>query len=160
MSTLRVRCRSHARLELNGSDTMNGVGGLAEHLARVSIVAALAERLAVVRADRDDRVVQVSVGGEVVEQHADHAVGVSDRVVVDVDVAGAEQRGIHVVDVLVDVHQVQVHEPAPSAVDAQELERRLDRAFVGARLGRGRVLFLVAAAGVRPDCGCWYTENP
>jgi hypothetical protein len=107
--------------------------------ARMSLEAALEEGLAVVRSDGDDRVVELAEFGEGLEQDPDRAVGPADRVVVDVRVGGAEERGLFVVDVLVEVHQVQVEEPAPLAVDAQELDGGFDQAFVGTLFAECRV---------------------
>ena len=132
------------------------LGDLGIHVARVSLDAALAERLAVIGRDDQQRVVEVAARVELAEQRVEHLVHVQDRVVVDVGVGGAELRGLGVVGVLVHVHQVQVEEPALVAVDAQELDRGLDDVHVGAavasRVGFSRRTSIGGAAAARAAC--------
>jgi len=60
------------------------------------------------------------------------AVDPANRVVIGVRVVDAEQRGVLRVGVLVDVHHVQVEEPALVAVGSQKLARGIDDVAVAA----------------------------
>ena len=113
-------------------DHQRRLGRLPVDLARVPLEAALAEGLPVVRDQDDERVVEVAEVFEMAEEELQHAIGPADRVVVDVRVLDAEEGGLLIVEVLVDVHPVQVQEPALLAPHPQELHGGGDRSLVGA----------------------------
>ena len=104
----------------------------------MSLVAVLAEGLAVVRSDDDDGVLQLTDLVEAVVQVADHPVGPVDGHVVVVRVATAECGRALAVGVLVEVHHVQVDEEALLAEGAKEVRGRDQAVLVRALEGRPR----------------------
>src|SRR5262249_59332529 len=122
-----ARAHGDARRESEGEgEQQRNLRRLAVDLATVALETALEEVLAVVRGDDEERVLEVALVGEELEEGFDEAVDPADRVVVAVRVARAEARRFLVVEVLVEVHQGQVEETAPPSLGAQEPRRRLE----------------------------------
>ena len=104
---------------------------LSVDVASVALEASLPKGFAVIRGDDHERLVEHPGVGHVTQDVFHHSILASDRVVVDVRVGIPEERRFFVVGVLVDVHQVDVEEPALVGRDVEEGADGLDGAVVG-----------------------------
>ena len=94
------------------------------YVPSVSLAAVFAERLSVIRGDYHQGIFAKTPIVEFVDQYAQNAVYPANRVVIDVRVTRSKKCSVCIVDVLVNVHQMQVQEPAFARLRAQEFDCR------------------------------------
>jgi hypothetical protein len=116
------------------------LGRLAEYVTRMPFEPALSECLSVVRCHDDERLLRLAATSQLLEEGFEHLVRPEDGVVVDVGVGRSEERSVLAVQVLMDVHQVHVEEPAFVSVDTQELTGGRGGIEIASAGGERRVL--------------------